>query len=138
MPTLRTTISLNSADLFSNQLSLTSNVSESVNGVESSMQNVTIQPSSTATLFSSTAASGTIGIVYMYVSSAGSNPATPVDIQITNLTYPSNTNFFMRIQPGDAAYLPLYASDANGIQVVAKNNHPSLPVVLSLVLAEKN
>jgi len=65
----------------------------------------------------------------------GATPTDDVDIDIDQLIIQPTA--FLRISPGDVAYLPVDATDPLGIQIRAFNNSVSSPVTLQYFYGER-
>ena len=76
-----------------------------------------ITDSSTLTIYESTTSAGSDGIVCLYFESISTNRST-IDLSLTNLSTGLSA-FFTRVKPGEKVVMPVWANDANGIQIKA-------------------
>jgi hypothetical protein len=124
MASLKTTIILDSKDLLSNPLLLKSVDTEEINSNRSSLISNEIQPSNTEILLETDDASGDSAVIYLYCESEKTNSNFGIDIYLTQKSTPDVTMHFARLLPGNAAFLPIYAADLDGIRIDIKNNDP--------------
>ena len=138
MASLKTTITLDSSTLFPNPLSLKSTDTETINGNSTSLITNQLQPSATEILLETNEESGNSGVIYLYCQSASTNSNFGIDIYLTHKTNPDVTVHFARLLSGNAAFLPIYAADANGILVNIKNNDPVSPATVTYFYGSKD
>jgi len=138
MASLRTTITLDSSTLFPNPLSIKTTDTETIDGNSTSLVTNQLQPSATEILLETGEASGNSGIIYLYCQSASTNSNFGIDIYLTHKTNPDVTLLFARLLSGNAAVLPIYAADANGILVNIKNNDPVSPATVTYLYGSKD
>jgi hypothetical protein len=136
MPTLKTTISLESSNLLASALKSSKVVTEDVNGGDVIFEQNQIPAAQSEILFDSTGASGTFGVLYFYCESISGNSGYGVDIEINNKS--QDSAIFARLLPGDFVYLPLYAADSQGITVSAANTDPSQPATINYFFGSKD
>jgi hypothetical protein len=138
MASLRTTITLDSSTLFPNPLSIKTTDTETIDGNSTSLVTNQLQPSANEILLETGEASGNSGIIYLYCQSASTNSNFGIDIYLTHKTNPDVTLLFARLLSGNAAVLPIYAADANGILVNIKNNDPVSPATVTYLYGSKD
>jgi hypothetical protein len=124
MASLKTTIILDSKDILLNPLLLRSVDTEEINSDWASLISNEIQPSNTEILLETDDASGDSAVVYLYCESAKTNSNFGIDIYLTQKSTPDVTMHFARLLSGNAAFLPIYAADLDGIRIDIKNNDP--------------
>jgi hypothetical protein len=125
MSTLKTTIKLESTTLFPTPINLTKISNEQINGEYGSFQTNVLEPSGMEAIFENDSLLGNSGVLYLYAEAASANAAGyGVDFLIYNKSTDSSS-YFARVLPGDILYLPVYAADAQGITVYARNNNPA-------------
>jgi hypothetical protein len=135
MSTLKTTISFESASLFPTPISFTKIATETVAGQYASYQTLSLAAGALETLFETNTAIGNSGVLYLYATASSSN-AESVDLIINNKS--TTQTYFMRLIPGDIAYLPVFAADLAGIKISARNNDPANAAALTYFCADKD
>ena len=136
MSTLKTTINIASTDLFPTPVNFTFPVTETIGGAHSSFNTKVLPAAATnVVLFSSTAASGSTGILYFCIQASADNLDT-ISVDIRRNTGPVTADM-MLFAPGDIAYFPVDASDAAGIIIRATNNASASIAALQYFYGEK-
>lgn len=135
MATLKTTISLETTSLFPSPIAFTKVAIENLAGTQASFQNQVLAAGALETLFENNESIGNSGILYFYASASSTN-TTSIDIVLDNKS--TEQTYFMRLIPGDVAYLPVLAADAAGIKISARNNDPSNTADLTYFYGSKD
>jgi len=124
MASLKTTINLDSTNLFPNPLSLKSVDTENISSDISALVSNQLQPSAEEIILSTNEQSGDSGVMYFYCKSSGTNSNFGIDIYLTHNSDETNKFHFARLLSGNAAFLPIYAADLQGFTISVKNNDP--------------
>jgi hypothetical protein len=135
MSTLKTTIVFESAALFPVPMSFTKIATETLTGTYASFQTNTLAAGSLETLFETSESIGNSGVLYFYANAASTN-TKPIDLVIDNKS--TSQSYFVRLIPGDIAYLPVFAADYAGIKISARNNDPSAEAGLTYFYGSKD
>ena len=138
MSTLRTTITLDSNNLFPTPLSIKSTNTENIDGNSSSFVTNDLQPSGNEIILSTEEALGNSGILYLYCQSASTNSDFGIDIYLTRNSDDENIFHVARLLSGTSMFLPIYAADSSGITINVKNNDPVNPATVQYFFGSKD
>ena len=126
MPTLKTTINLDSTSLFPNPLAIKTTNTLTINDESSSLTTNQIQPNGDEILLETEAQSGDSGIIYLYCQSAATNSGHGIEVSLTHHASIGDdvTMTIAKLLPGNTILIPIYAAGLSGLRVNIKNNDP--------------
>jgi hypothetical protein len=124
MPTLKTTINLDSTSLFPNPLAIKTTNTLTINDESSSLTTNQIQPNGDEILLVTEEQSGDSGIIYLYCQSAATNSGHGIEVSLTHFGNNDVTMTIAKLLPGNTILIPIYAAGLNGLRVNVKNNDP--------------
>jgi hypothetical protein len=120
MGTLKTTIKLETTNLFPQPVNMTIPVIEDIE-INSAFSTIVLEPTTgnpASTIYGpTTGAVGSSNVVYMFVQANASN-SSAIQVRITDAS--ANTATALAIIPGDFAWFPVLADD-NGVEVELVN-----------------
>lgn len=137
MSTINAKVTVQSSTLFPPTINVQKTLTQNVNGNYSSFQRNELNPATTETIVETTEMTGNSGVMYLYVEASSTNSSHGVDIKINNKTTDGEA-VFMRLLPGDAGYLPVYAADANGVMIEAINLDPVNSALITYLYAARD
>lgn len=126
MPTLKTTINLDSTSLFPNPLAIKTTNTLTINDESSSLTTNQIPPNGDEILLVTEEQSGDTGIIYLYCQSAATNSGHGIEVSLTHYANVGDdvTMTIAKLLPGNTLLIPIYAAGLNGLRVNIKNNDP--------------
>jgi hypothetical protein len=132
MATIKSTIKLESSDLLTSQVALTTISNETI-GLDAAFTSAMIPVDGHATIYGpTTGAVGTSKTVYIYVKALSTNNSY-VRVIVND---GENTSLVMQIAPGDFTWFPL-AVFASGVEVTLYNNSQTAEAGVEFLFAEK-
>lgn len=135
MPTLKTTIMMNSSSLFPTPINMTLPVIQPIDGNHTGFQTVIIPADSGSTLYTSVGVAGDSGSTYFFAQAAATNIDT-ISISITK-TAGADSLVLAILNPGDIMYVPIAATDATSTIIAAGNDSVTTLATLSYFYGER-
>jgi len=135
MPTLKTTIMMNSSSLFPTPINMTLPVIQPIDGNHTGFQTVIIPSGGGSNLYTSLGVAGVSGSTYFFAQAAATNTDT-ISISVIRTDDGDNTLIAI-LNPGDIMYVPIAATDATSTIVSATNGSITTAATLSYFYGER-
>lgn len=132
MPTLKTSINLQSTTLFPASVNYTKAQTYSLAESISGFTTVTVSDEGSYLLYDTNSAPG---VAYLYAEAASANQ-TPITIRFQNKSSETWTSVAV-LYPGESLYLPIWAEDVSGVVVQAKNYSSTYSAEVKFFVGEK-